>query len=256
MSCRGSGVDERDGIRHPVHRLEADADPVGRCGRDIFADEISPDRKLPVSPVHEHGQLDPGGPSKGGHRIHGGAAASSRVEDIIDKDQGPAVQIERQVGRLQHADPAPRGEVVPVHRYIHRREDRTDSLDLPDMAGDPLGNGPAAGGNTGQHEIRKLVILLDDLVGDPSDRPADRLLVHDEHPLLGVHFRLLDDFGFFHVSLGDSRVLLKGTVKVQLAIDLEAALARRHSARCFSIQSSKAFSKPMSRPAFWLSIHL
>ena len=60
-----------------------------------------------------------------------------------------------------------------MHRDIHRAKCRCDSLNICNMGNNPLCNGYSPGGDSGNHKAQKIVVLLDDLVGNATQCLAD-----------------------------------------------------------------------------------
>ena len=79
-------------------------------------------------------------------------------------------------------------EIVPVEGDVHVAHGAGCALELLHIGGDVLGEGQAPAADAHQQDVVDALVALDDLVGEPGQRPLHRGLVHDlgfelhEHP--------------------------------------------------------------------------
>ena len=146
--------------------------------RQVLADEVRPDRQLPVASVDHDGQLHRARPPVGGERLERCPHRAPGEQDVVDEDHDAAGEVEGQVGDLlgQHrAQP----DVVSVERHVDRPERHRGSLDLP--RGSPTsrsasGTPPVCSPMTTTSS--QPAVALDDLVRDPHEGPAHLVGVH------------------------------------------------------------------------------
>ena len=92
-----------------------------------------------------------------------------------------AGQVERDVGDGLRQD-GPQADVVPVEGHVQAAYGYVDALDAPERLGQPPGEGHAPRLQPDEDDPVEAVVVLDDLVGDAGDGPADVLGVHDPGP--------------------------------------------------------------------------
>src|SRR5688500_9901279 len=111
---------------------ELDLDPLLAGGRQVLADVVGTDRKLPVAPICEAGELHARGAAVVEERLDRGADRAPRVEDVVDEDARHALE---RKGERRGADDRLRVDrrlspthldVVPVKGDVDRAE-----ADLP-----------------------------------------------------------------------------------------------------------------------------
>jgi len=130
--------------------------------------------------INQRRQLNPRGTTEGGNGIHGGPATPTGVEHIVDEYERAAVQIKREFGQLQHADPSACGQIIPMHGDIHNSKSGSHTFDLGNVRGYALGDNLSPCGNAGDHQTREIVMLLDDLMGYAANCLPNGLGIHHE----------------------------------------------------------------------------
>src|SRR5947208_10711885 len=90
--------DQQDAV-DLVHLDELHLDSLVARGRKVLADVVGADRQLAVAAVDEHGELDALGPSVVEERLDRGPDRAARVEDVVDEDDGLALEREVERGR-------------------------------------------------------------------------------------------------------------------------------------------------------------
>src|SRR5207248_11494142 len=149
----------------------------------------------------------------------------------------------------------------PTRRSSDLVDDAGLDVDLGNVAdefGESVRDLHSAQWNSGKHDRFQVGVLLDNFVGDPPQRAPDRFRVHDR----GTRGPSRTGNMFFVVHLHPWRprriALKEPKINQEAAFSVRASFIRRSRQweRCFTIQSRSAFSKPMSLPAFSLSIHL
>src|SRR5262245_50306283 len=112
---------------------ELHADDLLLRGRDVLADEVGPDRQLPVSTVDHHGELDRARAAEVDQRVHGGAHGPPGEQHVVDQDRDLAVDVDRDVrGRAHHRLGRDGREIVPVERDVEAALRRGPALELLD----------------------------------------------------------------------------------------------------------------------------
>jgi hypothetical protein len=106
-----------------------------------------------MAPIHENGELDFRGPAEGGNRIEGGSRGATSEENIVHKNQRTVVQVYREIGNFEGGDFTAGGQIVAVHRDVHRAEKGSVTIDFLDVVGKAAGHFQAAGGNSGKDEF-------------------------------------------------------------------------------------------------------
>src|SRR5207245_2648207 len=186
-------------------------------------------------------------------RVHGRANGASSVKHVVDNDERASFQWQRQFRRAHNGQFRTRSDIVAVHRHVNHSGFEVDLFDLVNKTGDAPRNLHATGGNSCEHDLFQLRVALDYFVRNPPKRPTNCLRVHDWDGGRWILFFL------FHAFPWRPRwIALKEQKNQEADFSVRASFIRRSRQleRCFSIQSSKVFSKPMSLPAFSLSIHL
>src|SRR5690606_322393 len=115
-------LDDGDGVLAAVDVREGDLHPLVTRGRQVLADVVRADGQLAVPAVDEDGELDPGRAAEVVDRVEGGADRAPGVEDVVDEDDGGAVDpAGGQLGAEQGAGGLG-AQVVAVHRDVERAE--------------------------------------------------------------------------------------------------------------------------------------
>src|SRR5581483_10096959 len=105
--------------------------------------------------------------------VHRGTDGPSGVQNVVDQDDGGAVDVEVDprlvdLGRLgAHAD------VVAIEGDVENADRHPGALDPLDLRRKTAGKLISARGDPDQHQTLRALVALEDLVRDPGDRPAD-----------------------------------------------------------------------------------
>src|SRR5438132_4581920 len=111
-----------------VHLDELHLDALVAGGRKVLADVVGPDRQLAVPAVDQHGELNTLGPPVIEERLDRRADRTARVEDVVDEDDGLALEREIERGRahdrlgMSRRVPAAHLNVVAVEGDVDRAE--------------------------------------------------------------------------------------------------------------------------------------
>jgi hypothetical protein len=125
-----------------------------------------------VATVDQHGQLDGPRPAEVGQGVQGGPDRPPGVEDVVDQDDDLAGQVERQLGVVGGLG-RPGADVVAVHGDVKGARRDLPPLDLAQLGRQPPGQGHPASVDADHHQPVGALVPLDDLVGDPDQRPLD-----------------------------------------------------------------------------------
>ncbi len=140
---------------------------------------VGPDRQLAVTAVDEHGQADRLRPPEVDERVHRGADRPSRVQHVVDEDDGPPVDARRQLRALDHGLLRDQREVVAIEGDVERPDRHLCPLVLEDRRGDPPRERHAATLDADQQQAVRARLLLDDLMGEADRRATDLVGGHD-----------------------------------------------------------------------------
>jgi hypothetical protein len=143
---------------------------------------VRPDRQLPVAAIDEDRESDRLRPPEVDESVHCGPDRASRVEDVVDQDHRPPVEVEREVRSLHHGLLGNDRQVVAIEGDVEGADGQVDRLVLADRIRDPAGQRDAPALDADQGEAVRSGLLLDDLVGDADGRAADLLGGHDLAP--------------------------------------------------------------------------
>ena len=163
----------------PVDLGEPDAHVLGQLGGEVLADVVGADRQLAVPAVDHHRQLHRAGSSELGQRVEGGAHRAAGEEDVVDEHDRLAGEVDRHLGRPERLH-RPQPDVVAVEGDVERADRHRDALDLLDGRRQALGDRQTPGVEADEEDVAGAVVALDDLVGDPGERPPQ--VVGVEHP--------------------------------------------------------------------------
>lgn len=126
--------------------------------------------------VHEDGQAHGGGAAQVGDRVEGGPDGAAGEEDVVHEHDDGAVEGDLgQAGGHRGAGRAA-AEVVPVERHVHLADGGggvEGRLDAGQQGAEPPGQGGPAARDPHQDETLGALVGLEDLVGDPGQRPVD-----------------------------------------------------------------------------------
>ena len=131
--------DEDDAV-DLVDLEELHLDALAACGRQVLADVVGPDRQLAVAAVGEDRELDARRAAVLEQRVDRGADRAARVEDVVDEDHGPALELEVELrvvhDRLRAARRAALADVdvVAVEGDVELAELELDAGALGDRA--------------------------------------------------------------------------------------------------------------------------
>src|SRR5205823_62388 len=120
-------ADEQDSV-DLVDLDELHLDALVARGRQVLADVVGTDRQLAVAAVDEHRELDAVGPPVVEERLDRGANRAAGVEDVVDEDDGLALEREvegrRADDRLRMAGrvAAPDLDIVAIERDVDGAE--------------------------------------------------------------------------------------------------------------------------------------
>src|SRR5262249_22163528 len=158
-----------------VHLDELHLDALGARGRKVLADVVGADRKLAVAAVDEHRELDARGAAVVEERLDRCADRAPRVEDVVDEDDGAAVEREVEL-RLADERLGVQRSFAAAHLHVVAIEGDVDGAELGRLAG-ALSDQPckalrerdAACLDADECDAVELGIALDDLVRDPRE---------------------------------------------------------------------------------------
>src|SRR5262249_20489734 len=114
-------------------------------GRQVLTDVVGPDRQLSVPSVGQHRELHPPGPSVLEQRVDRRADRPAGVEDVVDEDHRPALELEIELrvadDRLSAARrlAVPDVDVVAVKGDVELAEVELEAGPLLDQAAQSLG---------------------------------------------------------------------------------------------------------------------
>src|SRR5581483_6180889 len=148
-------------------------------GGQVLADVVGADRQLAVAAVGEDGELYARRPAVLEQRVDRGADRATRVEDVVDEDDGAPLELEVEP-RLAHDRLRPlrraratHVDVVAVEGDVELAERELDAGALLDHRADALGERDAAGVDPYECDRVEVVVVLDDLVRDAAERAGD-----------------------------------------------------------------------------------
>ena len=135
--------------------------PAGQ--RDPGGDEIGGDRQFALAAIDQRRQHDPGRPAVVEQFVDGGARGAAGVQHVVDQQDGGAVDVERDLGRLDLGRQALLGVVVAVERDVDEAEPlaqlqrRRQALGQPGAAGADADDGQVVGlRQAGAHLLQQL----------------------------------------------------------------------------------------------------
>src|ERR671935_1433290 len=125
--------DEQDAV-DLVDFDELHLDALVARGREVLADVVGTDRQLAVAAVDEDGELDPVGTAVVEERLDRRANRAARVEDVVDEDDGLALEREVERGRANDRLRMAR-RVAAAHLHVVAIEGDVDGADWGRVAG-------------------------------------------------------------------------------------------------------------------------
>ena len=155
-------------------------------GGQVLADVVGPDRQLAVAAVGEHGELHAGGAAVVEQRLDPGARGAAGVEDVVDEHDRVVLEPERQVRGVHRRVDRAGGDVVAVEGDVDVAE---RDLGVEQVAHQPVqaGGEMRAAAVDADERDGLAGVLLDDLVRDAHERPADVVLVEDDLGVVHSH---------------------------------------------------------------------
>src|SRR5919206_391088 len=132
--------------------------------------------------------LSTGGPAVVEERVDRRADRPPRVEDVVDEDDGAALEREVELRgaddrlRVERRLAAAHLDVVAVEGDVDRAERGRDAGALLDQPPQALRERHAAGVDADERDLVEVGVPLDDLVGDPGERAAEGVLVQEQLP--------------------------------------------------------------------------
>lgn len=130
-------------------------------------------RKLTMPAINQRKQLYPPRASMIEKRIERGAHGASCVENIIDKNDVPSVYIETQVAGVEDWANIFCRKVIPVKADVQHAHIDWLLLDAANQRRQSSGQRNAAPLHAYQAEVVGAIILFDNLVGKPDQRPLN-----------------------------------------------------------------------------------
>ena len=126
-----------------------------------------------MAAVDEDGEPHGSRAAELGERLQGGADGPAVEQDVVDEHDDLVVDpAGRDVGAGQRADRLV-AQVVAVHRHVEAADGHVGALDLGHGDAETLGERHPAGRDAEQDEVVGTLVALEDLVGDPAQRPGD-----------------------------------------------------------------------------------
>ena len=140
-----------------------------------------------MAAVDEHGELHALRTAVVEDRLDRRSDRAARVEDVVDQDDGLALEGKVEPGRLDdglRVGPllGAKGDVVAVEGDVEGAGRDARARVLLDQVAQPLGQGRAPGVDADEPERGEVGMLLDDLMGDPAEGALERFLV-EQHAL-------------------------------------------------------------------------
>src|SRR5262245_53563530 len=127
VNLSGGSLEDPD-LVGAVGLLEHDLDDFPLGGGHALSDVVGLDRDLAVPPVDQDRETDHPGPPEVDQPVQRRPNGAAGVEDVVAEDDGPAVQVEVDLGLLQERLRRHKGQVVAVERDVERA-DREGLLD-------------------------------------------------------------------------------------------------------------------------------
>ena len=196
----------------PVKLRQANLHQLLAGGGQVFAHKIRPDGKLPVAPVHGHGQLDAPGAAAGEDGLDGGPGGAAGVDHIVHQHQIPVIHIKGQLSTAQLRHIPEAAQIIPVKGDVHAAHGDLPVLDLLDILGDAAGNGLAPAAHTHQAQVLRALVVLQDLMGDAHQGPVQpglvldlRFELHSFSPRKRDSIHKSDFRGFFRRNAGKKK---------------------------------------------------
>ena len=137
----------------------------------VLPDEVRADRQLAMSPVDQDREADPAGPPQVHQRVHRRADRATRIEDVVDQHHRAAGDVERDPRLVDLRRLRGEADVVAIEADVQDADRDLRVLDLGDLTGQAEGEVVPAIGDPHEHQAVD-PFPLDDLVGDPGERPS------------------------------------------------------------------------------------
>jgi hypothetical protein len=147
-----------------------------------------------VAAVDENSEANDVGTTECGDRVESRANRSTRVQDVVDEDDGGVVNTGSwNIGRGCR----PRRlllDVVSVHRHIERSDLNVLRFNSRDDVGKTLGEEHAARGDAEEYKASSPTLRFDDFMTNTSQGPVDIGLGEDDTRHNTLPFRLTGRF--------------------------------------------------------------
>ena len=166
-----------------VHLGQPDEDPFVPSSWHVLADVVRADRQLAVAAIDEDRQSDGAGPTQADQRVKCSPNGPTRVQDVVDQNHGPPVQVEVELGvahdglRAAWCLAAADVDVVAVERDVELSEVQLEVGALRDQPAQAVRERDTAGVDPDERGGLELLVALDDLVRDPRECAADGVAV-------------------------------------------------------------------------------
>src|SRR5438876_9356842 len=151
---------------------------------DMLAHIVCLDRKLPVSPVDQHGKLHPPRAAKIDQAVERCAHSAAGIEDVIHQDQAQVIDVEFDGGFAQQGVISDCREIVTVQRYVEDSIENGTLEDRLNLFAEAPSEMHTTAPDADNGEFSIWAEFLHDLGCDSGQRQ-----VH----LLGVHLKLAFD---------------------------------------------------------------
>ena len=140
-----------------------------------------------MAAIGEDGELDAGGSPVVEEGVDRRAHRATRVEHVVNQDDGAAgeVEVEMRVVDNRRVAGLPALDVVAIEGDVEIAEGHVGAGELADQGMQAATDHRSARVDADQRQPIRLLVLLDDLVGDTDQRPPQIVVI--EHDLLVAH---------------------------------------------------------------------
>src|SRR5579875_1451897 len=156
-----------------VDFAEFDFDDFAAGGGDGAAYVLRLDGEFAVAAVDEDEELDGLGAAVVEEGVEGGPDGAAGVEDVVEKDDVAAFDVEADVAFFDDGADVAGREVVAVEANVEDAGVDGVVFDGGDDFGEPLGEGNAAALDADEAEVGGAVVALDDFVGEADEGAID-----------------------------------------------------------------------------------
>jgi hypothetical protein len=129
-----------------------DPDDLLAGRRDVLADMIGTDRQLTMAAVDQHGQTDRLRSPEVDEGVHRGADRPARVQHVVDENDGPPIDAEREIRAFDDWLLRDEREVVAVEGDVECTDRDVDRFVLGDRFRDAAGQWDASTLDTDQQQ--------------------------------------------------------------------------------------------------------